>query len=72
MAQDIDDYPPWPECNHLARDAAMQADIERVDLSYRYADIAVTPPLTLPLTQEDLADASELTPVHVNRMLQRM
>lgn len=28
--------------------------------------------LALPLTQEDLADASGLTPVHVNRMLQRM
>ncbi|WP_323156736.1 helix-turn-helix domain-containing protein [Sphingobium yanoikuyae] len=28
--------------------------------------------LALPLTQEDLADASGLTAVHVNRMLQRM
>nr|WP_251007983.1 Crp/Fnr family transcriptional regulator [Sphingobium sp. BHU LFT2] len=28
--------------------------------------------VALPLTQEDLADACGLTPVHVNRMLQRM
>lgn len=28
--------------------------------------------LALPLTQEDLADATGLTPVHVNRTLQRL